>query len=122
MCSVNGYTVRRPCGIGRSNGSPSTYHASLVIPTVTLTEIAVLKGIAAHYVMRADDRVALMERQRGLLTELVAALSARPELLDPMYAEDHAAASDDAARLRVVLDQVASLTDPSAVEWHARFS
>ena len=34
-------------------------------------EIAVLKGIAAHYVMRADDRVALMSRQRELLAELV---------------------------------------------------
>jgi dGTPase len=38
-----------------------------------------------------------------------------------MYAEDHAAAPDDAARLRVVLDQVASLTDPSAAAWHASF-
>jgi len=28
------------------------------------------------------------------------------------------AAGDDAARLRVVIDQVASLTDPAALEWH----
>jgi dGTPase len=29
-------------------------------------------------------------------------------------------APDDAARLRVVIDQVASLTDPSAIAWHLR--
>jgi dGTPase len=40
----------------------------------TATEIAVLKGIAAHYVMQSDDRVALQERQRELLAELVEAL------------------------------------------------
>ena len=33
-----------------------------------------LKGIAAHYVMRTDDRVALMVRQRELLAELVTVL------------------------------------------------
>ena len=40
------------------------YDADLVVPPGTRHEIAVLKGIAAHYVMRADDRVALMSRQR----------------------------------------------------------
>ena len=40
-------------------------------PRRTRLEIAVLKGIAAHYVMRADDRVALMERQRDLMATLV---------------------------------------------------
>jgi dGTPase len=97
------------------------YHASLVLPPQTLTEIAALKGIAAHYVMLADDRVELMGHQRELLTDLVEALvKVGADGLDPMYAEDWAAASDDAARLRVVLDQVASLTDASAVAWHAR--
>ncbi|MFD0788744.1 deoxyguanosinetriphosphate triphosphohydrolase, partial [Micromonospora azadirachtae] len=32
------------------------------------------------------------------------------------------AAPDDDARLRVVIDQVASLTDPAAVAWHARLA
>ncbi len=96
------------------------YQASLVVPERTSLEIAVLKGVAAHYVMRADDRVALMERQRQLLAELVAALAARgPEALDRPFADDWHAAGDDAARLRVVVDQVASLTDASAVSRHA---
>jgi dGTPase len=98
------------------------YHAELVVPEETQTEIAVLKGIAAHYVMQADDRVSLMSRQRELLTELVGLLLERPDGLDAMFAEDWAAAADDAARQRVVLDQVASLTDASAVAWHARLS
>ncbi|HIZ35461.1 MAG TPA: hypothetical protein H9815_06760, partial [Candidatus Ruania gallistercoris] len=34
--------------------------------------------------------------------------------------EDFGQASDDDIRLRVVVDQVASLTDLSALEWHAR--
>ena len=36
-----------------------------------------LKGIAAHYVMQAEDRVALMSRQREVLAELVAGLLER---------------------------------------------
>ncbi len=97
------------------------YRADLVVPARTRLEIAVLKGIAAHYVMQADDRIAAMERQRELLMELVAVLAHRgPEALQRPFADDWAAADDDAGRLRVVVDQVASLTDASAVEWHHR--
>ena len=35
-----------------------------------------------------------------------------------MFAHDWREADDDAARRRVVLDQVASLTDSTAIEWH----
>ncbi|MDX6373646.1 MAG: dGTPase [Nocardioidaceae bacterium] len=97
------------------------YHAGLVVPEQSRVEMAVLKGIAAHYVMQADDRVALMTRQRELVSELVEALVARaPASLERAFADDWDAAPDDAARLRVVIDQVASLTDASAVTWHDR--
>ena len=47
-------------------------------------------------------------------------LAARaPDGLDPLFADDWRAAPDDAARRRVVIDQVASLTDASAVARHA---
>jgi dGTPase len=96
------------------------YAAPLVVPEQTRFEIAVLKGIAAHYVMRADDRVALMERQRQLIAELFAALIERPEAgLDRPFRDDWDQATDDAARWRVVIDQVASLTDSGAVARHA---
>jgi dGTPase len=97
------------------------YRADLVVPDRTLVEMAVLKGIAAHYVMQADDRVALMTRQRDLVSELVEALVAHaPASLERAFADDWEAAADDAERLRAVIDQVASLTDASAVAWHER--
>ncbi len=97
------------------------HHAELVVPRATAVEVGLLKGVAAHYVMRADDRLRLMERERELLAELVDALAAEPETrLAPAFAADLARADDDAARLRVVIDQVASLTDGSALTWHAQ--
>jgi dGTPase len=119
--------IGRFCGavqhatFAESGGPFVRYAADLVVPEETRLEIAVLKGVAAHYVMRADDRVALMERQRELLAELVALLAHRgPDAMERQFADDWAAAPDDAARLRVVIDQAASLTDQSAVAWHAR--
>ncbi|TIC83952.1 deoxyguanosinetriphosphate triphosphohydrolase [Nocardioides sp. GY 10127] len=97
------------------------YAADLVVPRTTLLEISLLKGVAAHYVMQTDERLSLMERQRDLLAGLVDVLLARgPEVLDRPFADDWREAADDAGRLRVVVDQVASLTDASAVAWHAR--
>ena len=99
------------------------HRADLVVPPRTLLEIAVLKGIAAHYVMRTDDRVVLMERQRGLIADLVEHLWGKgPDGLERPFADDWATAPDDRARRRVVIDQVASLTDASAVAWHRRLS
>ncbi len=104
-----------------SDGSLARYAADLVVPERTRLEITLLKGVAAHYVMQADDRVAAQARQRELLTALVAVLRERgPEELDEVFVADWHAAGDDDERLRVVLDQVASLTDASAVTWGAR--
>ncbi len=97
------------------------YEADLVVPRRTGLEMLVLKGVAAHYVMQAEDRLAVMARQRELLGELVALLAHRgPDSLDRAFADDWHGATDDAGRLRVVVDQVASLTDASAVSrWEA---
>lgn len=100
---------------------PVRHRADVVVPERTELEVTVLKGIAAHLVMRADDRVALMGRQRELLAELAGVLAdGGPDHLEPAYAEDWRAAGDDAGRLRAVVDQVASLTDASAVAWWRR--
>jgi dGTPase len=97
------------------------YEAELIVPEDTRAEIAVLKGIAAHYVIDAEDRVQEITRQRELLSELVELLtSTGPGHLETAFADDWAEAPDDAARRRVVIDQVASLTDASAVAWHHR--
>jgi dGTPase len=95
------------------------YTADLPVPGDVTAEIVVLKAIAAHLVMKADDHVAVHEYQRGLLTELVSSLAAAgPDALEPLFTADYLQATDDDARLRVVVDQVASLTDPSAVQRH----
>ncbi len=95
------------------------YAADLVVPRGTGLAIAALKGVAAHYVMRAEDRVAVLQQQRETVTALVTLLLGRaPGGLMPAFRADFASADSDAARLRVVVDQVASLTDASAVAWH----
>jgi dGTPase len=97
----------------------SRYGADLVVPEVTALEIAVLKGVAAHLVMRAEDRVDLLEGQRRVLADLVDHLVRRPDEVEPPFRHDLRTAEDDTVRLRVVVDQVASLTDASALAWHA---
>ncbi|MGH3424625.1 MAG: deoxyguanosinetriphosphate triphosphohydrolase [Nocardioidaceae bacterium] len=97
------------------------YHADLVVPGETRVEIAVLKSVVAHFVMRADDRIDQLRLQRELLVGLVAEIGARgPEVLEAEFAEDFVAAPDDDGRLRVAIDQVASLTDGSARAWGRR--
>jgi dGTPase len=101
------------------DGPLSRYDANLVVPPETLLEISVLKGIAAHLVMRADDRRTLLDRQREVVADLVEVVARRaPAVLEGPFQDDFDRAPDDAARLRVVVDQVASLTDASAVAWH----
>jgi dGTPase len=101
-------------------GGPLTrYAADLSVPRKTRAEVALLKGVAAVYVMTAQDRAPLYVSQRQMLHELVAALVSRaPESLEAAFRADWKAAADDGARLRVVVDQVASLTDVSAQAWH----
>ncbi len=99
------------------------HQAEVVTPSGTAKQIAVLKGVAAHYVMRADDRVLVLDQQREVVAELVSLLRERgPAELMPAHRIDFEAAGTDAERLRVVVDQVASLTDASALAWHTRLS
>jgi dGTPase len=107
----------------RPDGAPplARYAAGLTVPRRQRLECALLKGVTAFYVMGRAGAAAAQARERDLLSELAAALLAgAPEALDPMYRPAFEAAASDAARLRVVVDQVASLTDTSAAAWHSR--
>lgn len=98
------------------------YRANVVIPQTVTDEIAVLKGIVAAFVMSTDARAPLYSRQREVLTELADALWEAPEeRLDVAFKSDWDAADSDTAKKRVIVDQVASLTDQSALSWHARY-
>jgi dGTPase len=103
------------------DGPLGRYAATLVVPADSAAECALLKAIAAHYVMGRPGAAERQTRQRELLTELVEVLvETAPRTLDRALVPAWRAASTDADRLRVVIDQVAQLTDTSAVTWHER--
>lgn len=102
-------------------GPLTRYRADLVVPESVIAEVAVLKALALRYVMSDPHRLRMQERQRELLAELVDRLTARaPASLDPVCRQAWHDAGSDSARLRVVLDQVASLTDDQAVGWYRK--
>ncbi|WP_229733071.1 deoxyguanosinetriphosphate triphosphohydrolase [Conyzicola nivalis] len=104
-----------------ASGALIRFGADVVIPRDTQAEIAVLKGIVAANVMSTNARKPIYAEQRDILTDLANALLATEHRdLDAGFAADWHAASDDNARKRVIVDQVASLTDQSALAWHAR--
>ena len=97
------------------------YEADLAVPRQQRLECALLKGVTAYYVMSRAGVVAAQARERELIFELGEAIQAGvPGTLDPFFRAEFQGASDDAARLRVVIDQIASLTDTSAIAWHQR--
>jgi dGTPase len=101
------------------DGALTRYGADLVVPPRVAAEVALLKAVAVRYVMSDPARLALQARQRELLAELVAVLVDRaPDALEPAFVPAWQQAADDAGRLRVVIDQVASLTDAQAVGRH----
>ncbi len=101
------------------DGPLTRYGADLVVPAQVAAEVALLKATAVRYVMSDPQRLRAQAAERELLGELVATLADQaPEALEPAFQPAWHAAPDDARRLRVVLDQVASLTDAQAVGWH----
>jgi dGTPase len=102
-------------------GSLSRYGADLVVPREQRVECAALKAIPAFYVMRSEHARLRYERQRTLIHDLVEAVSSgAPETLDSISLEAWEMADSRSAQMRVVIDQIASLTDPGAIALHAR--
>jgi dGTPase len=97
------------------------YATDLIVPRRHRLECALLKGVTARYVMSRPGAAAAQARERELIAELAAAVFAgAPATLEPLLAPGYEAAGSDQERLRVVVDQVASLTDTSAIAWHQR--
>lgn len=117
FCLAAEHATRAQHGGGRL----TRYIADVVLPAATLAEISVLKGVAALYVMGPREDEPVYQYQREIVTDLVAVLTdTAPDSLEEHFAADWRDAADDGARFRVVLDQVASLTDLSALAWHTR--
>ena len=87
-------------------------HGSLVVPPQALAEVTLLKTIAVLYVMDAPVHIARQDRQRERVFRVFDYLSAgAPGSLDPMYRQWWNEAETDAGRQRVVIDQIASMTE-----------
>ncbi|WP_328581904.1 deoxyguanosinetriphosphate triphosphohydrolase [Streptomyces sp. NBC_00370] len=100
-------------------GPLTRYTAELVVPRAARHECAVLKAVADRYVMQRAEQEALRLDQRIVLAELASVLTDRaPEGLDPQFRGLFLAAPDDRARKRVIVDQIASLTDAAARALH----
>ena len=98
------------------------YDADVIVPAATRAEVTLLKSLAATFVMLSEPRIALRETEQHVVDDLVAAYLEDPiGRLDPGLRADFDEAPDDDARLRVVVDQVASLSDVRAWTLHARW-
>lgn len=104
------------------NGALIRYRANIVIPPETSYEIIILKSLAVHFIIQPRERE-FYRREQKILTDLVEVfMSKSPRAHDAMesvFISDWNACSSEDERLRVAIDQVASLTDGSATALHA---
>ncbi|MFT4246296.1 MAG: deoxyguanosinetriphosphate triphosphohydrolase [Micrococcaceae bacterium] len=97
------------------------YNAELIVPPNTVDEIAVLKGITTSFVMVKEDSKPVYKEQRKILKELVEVFCDTVEQhLEQQFKENYQVANDEKQAKRVVIDQVASLTDWSAIHLHQK--
>lgn len=87
-------------------------HGDLVVPEDAANEVKLLKTIAVLYVMDDPGHLARQDRQRERIHRVYDYLSlGAPGTLDPMFQSWFNAADTDAARQRVIIDQIASMTE-----------
>jgi dGTPase len=104
-------------------GPLSRYSANLEIPRDQVIEVDFLKAIAGHYLINAAHSQDRYAKQQIIVSELVEMLRAKaPAELDSFFLKPWNEADDETARMRVIIDQVAALTDPGAYALHARLS
>jgi len=103
------------------DGPLSRYSADLEIPRDQVVEVDFLKAIAGHYLINAPHSQERYAKQQIIIREIVEMLLASaPRELDSFFLKAWNDAGDETARMRVIIDQVAALTDPGAYALHAR--
>ena len=103
------------------DGPLSRYSADLEIPRDQVVEVDFLKAIAGHYLINAPHSQERYAKQQIIIREIVEMLLASaPRELDSFFLKAWNEAGDETARMRVIIDQVAALTDPGAYALHAR--
>jgi len=99
----------------------SRYSADLEIPRDQIVEVDFLKAIAGHYLINAAHSQDRYAKQQIIIAQLVEMLlECAPRELDSIFVKGWNEATDEIARMRVIIDQVAALTDPGAYVLHAR--
>lgn len=97
------------------------YQANLLVPRAQKVEVALLKSMAGFYIIRAEKSQERYAKQQQVITELVdVVLANAPESLESFFLQEWNRANTDKERMRVVIDQVASLTDVGAYALHEK--
>jgi len=119
FCLAAESATRAAYGTGRL----TRYDAELVVPHEARLECAVLKAVADRYVMQRAEQERIRADERIVVAELAEVLTTRaPDGLEPQFRAQFDEAPDDRARKRVIVDQIASLTDASARSLHAHLT
>ena len=84
----------------------------LVVPAEAAAEVQLLKTIAVLYVMDNPLHQKRQDRQRDRIYRVYDYLTlGAPGSLDPMFSDWYISADTDAQRQRVIIDQIASMTE-----------